>query len=103
MAFSCGHRCTVGIDRDPPMSLDAQGGIKTKHQPFVVGVVLKSCGLGRGSERCVVVNILSTVGTENTYISSIIELWFVNSSCFAFFWLISKRQSKSQTANNQVL
>ena len=36
------------IDRDPPMCLDAQGGIKAKRQPFVVGVVLKSCGLGRG-------------------------------------------------------
>ena len=30
------HRCTVGIDRDPPMCLDAQGGIKAKRQPFVV-------------------------------------------------------------------
>ena len=27
-AFPCGHRCTVGIDWDPPMCLDAQGGIK---------------------------------------------------------------------------
>ena len=43
-----GHRCTVGIDRDPPMCLDAKGGIKAKRQPFVVGVVVKSCGLGRG-------------------------------------------------------
>ena len=42
------HRCTVGIDRDPPMCLDAQGGIKAKRQPFVVGVVLKSYGHGRG-------------------------------------------------------
>ena len=33
--------------------------------PFVAGVVLKSCGHGRG-ERCVVVNILSDVGTETT-------------------------------------
>ena len=48
MAFPCGHRCTVGKDRDPPMCLDAQGGIKAKRQPFVVGVVLKSCGPGRG-------------------------------------------------------
>ena len=47
-AFPCGHRCTVGIDRDPPMCLDAQGGIKAKRQPFVVCVVLKSCGHGRG-------------------------------------------------------
>ena len=30
------------------MCLDAQGGIKAKRQPFVVGVVVKSCGLGRG-------------------------------------------------------
>ena len=47
-AFPCGHRCTVDIDQDPPMCLDAQGGIKAKRQPFVVGVVVKSCGLGRG-------------------------------------------------------
>ena len=33
-AFPCGHRCDVGIDRDPPMCLDAQGGIKAKRQPF---------------------------------------------------------------------
>ena len=46
-AFPCGHRCTVGIDWDPPMCLDAQGGIKAKRQPFVVGVVLKSRGRGR--------------------------------------------------------
>ena len=39
-AFSCGHRCTVSIDRDPPMCLDAQNGIKAKRQPFVAGVVL---------------------------------------------------------------
>ena len=48
MAFPCGHRCTVGIDREPPMSLDAQGGINAKRQPFVVGGIVKSCGLGRG-------------------------------------------------------
>ena len=42
-ALPCGHRCTVGIDRDPPMCFDAQGGIKAKRQNFVVGVVLKSC------------------------------------------------------------
>ena len=47
-AFPCGHRCTVGIDQDPPMCLDAQGGIKAKRQPFVIGVVLKCCGLGGG-------------------------------------------------------
>ena len=39
-AFFCGHRCTVGIDRYPPMCLDAQNGIKAKRQPFVAGVVL---------------------------------------------------------------
>ena len=48
MAFLCGNRCTEGIDWDPPMCLDAKGGIKAKRQPFVVGVVVKSCGLGRG-------------------------------------------------------
>ena len=36
------------IDGDPPMCLDAQGGIKTKRQPFVVGAVVKSCCLVRG-------------------------------------------------------
>ena len=30
------------------MCLDAQGGIKAERQPFVVGVVVKSCSLGRG-------------------------------------------------------
>ena len=30
------------------MCLDAQGGIKAERQPFVVGVVVKSCGLERG-------------------------------------------------------
>ena len=65
-AFPCGHRCTVGIDRDSPMCLDAHGGIKAKRQPFVVGSreVMWSW---TWSGRCVVVNILSTVGTENTY------------------------------------
>ena len=45
-----GHpfRASVGLDQDPPMCLDAQGGINGKRQPFVVGVVLKSCGHGRG-------------------------------------------------------
>ena len=47
-AFSCGHRCAVGIDRDPPMCLDALGDIKAKRQPFVAGVVLGSCGHGHG-------------------------------------------------------
>ena len=47
-AFPCRHLCTVGIDQDPPMCFDAQGGIKAKRQPFVVGVVVKSCGLGCG-------------------------------------------------------
>ena len=81
-AFPCGHRCTVGIDRDPPECLDAQGGIKAKRQPFVVGVVLKSCCLGRG--RRVVVNILSDVVTENTYssrscwVGEKVERWGLN-------------------------
>ena len=30
------------------MCLDAQGGTKAERQPFVVGVVLKSCGHERG-------------------------------------------------------
>ena len=47
-AFACGNLCTEGIDQDPPMCFDAQGGIKAKSQPFVVGAVVKSCGLGRG-------------------------------------------------------
>ena len=68
--FPCGHRCTVGIDRDPPMCLDDQGGIKAKRRAFVVGVV------GTWSERCVVVNILPTVGTENTYTPARLEALF---------------------------
>ena len=46
------------------MCLDVQGGMKAKRQPFVIGVVLKSCGLGR---RDVFVNVLSDIGTENTH------------------------------------
>ena len=30
------------------MCIDAQDGIKAKRQPFMVGVVVKSRGLGRG-------------------------------------------------------
>ena len=37
-----------------------------ERQPFVVGVVLKSCGLGRGHHGKDVY-ILSTVETENSY------------------------------------
>ena len=49
------HWCTVGIDRDPPACNRTQGDVTAERQPFVVGVVLKSCGLGRGhhGERCV--------------------------------------------------
>ena len=51
-AFPCGHRCTVGIDRDSPMCLDAQGGIQAKRQPFVAGVVLYSCVLNVIGQMC---------------------------------------------------
>ena len=61
------------------MCLDAEGGIKAKRQPFVFGVVLKSCGHGLWSERCVVVNILSTVGTENFYTPAPREALFKSS------------------------
>ena len=40
--------CTVGIDRDPPACSHIQGDVTTERKPFVVGVVLKSRGLGRG-------------------------------------------------------
>ena len=50
------------------MCHDAQGGIKAKREPFVVGVFLKSRFRGR---RGVVVNILSDVGIENTYICNV--------------------------------
>ena len=70
------HRCTVDIDRDPPTCLDAQGGIQAKRQPFVAGVVLKSCGLGRG----VVVHIMSDVGTVNTCTPARLEALFTSSS-----------------------
>ena len=54
------HLCSVGIDLDPPMCLDAQSDIIAKRQHF--------CGMWSWtwSEKCVVVNILSDVGTENT-------------------------------------
>ena len=44
----------AGIDRDPPACSHIQGDVTAERQPFVVGVVLKSCGLGRGhhGERC---------------------------------------------------
>ena len=46
--FPLGHRCTVGCPcRDPPVCLDAQGGIKAERQPFCGcwSVVLSlSCG-----------------------------------------------------------
>ena len=42
------RQCTVGIDRDPPASRHIQGDVTAECQPFVVGVVLKSCGPGRG-------------------------------------------------------
>ena len=47
--------CTVGVDRDPPACSHVQGDVTAERQPFVVCVVLKSCGLGRGhhGERCV--------------------------------------------------
>ena len=46
--FPCGHRCTVGIDRDPPMRLDAQGGIKAKRQPYCGWCCLEAMCLVRG-------------------------------------------------------
>ena len=46
-AFPCGHRCTVGVDRDPPMCLDAQGGIKAKRQPFCGWCCFMCLGYGR--------------------------------------------------------
>ena len=35
-----GHRCTVGVNRDPPVCHDVQGDIVTERQPFVVVVVV---------------------------------------------------------------
>ena len=49
------------------MCLDAQGGIKAKRQPIVVGCGREVLWSWTWSERGVVVNILSLVGTENTY------------------------------------
>ena len=49
------------------MCLNAQGGIKAKRQPFVVGVSLEVMLSWTWSERWVVVNILSDVGSENNY------------------------------------
>ena len=72
-AFPCGHRCTVGIDWDPPMCLDAQGGIKAKRQPICGWCCLEVMWSWTRSERCVVVNILSDVGSENTYKKTTVE------------------------------
>ena len=47
-AFPCGHRRTVGIDWDPPMCLDAQGGIKAKRQPCCGWCCLEVMCPGRG-------------------------------------------------------
>ena len=74
------RRCTVDIDRDPPKCLDAQGGIKAERQPFVAGVGLKSCGLGRG----VVVHIMSDVGTVNTCTPARLEALFTSSQSSPF-------------------
>ena len=57
----------MGIDRDPPACSHIQGDVTAERQPFVVGAVLKSCGLGRGHHGERDVYILSTVETENTY------------------------------------
>ena len=35
-----GHRCTVGVNRDPPVCHDVQGDIVTERQPVVVVVVV---------------------------------------------------------------
>ena len=51
--------------------------------PFEAGVVLKPCGQGRG-RRCVVVNILSGVGTENTYTPGRLEALFTSSQSSPF-------------------
>ena len=65
-AFPCGHRCTVGIDRDRPVCLDAQGGIKAKRQPFGVGVVLKPCCLGNGRKDVLSLTFCQMLELENT-------------------------------------
>ena len=64
------------------MCLDAQGGIKAKRQPFVAGVILKSCVLDVVGED--VVDILSPVGTENTYTSARLEALFTSSQSSPF-------------------
>ena len=49
------------------MCLDAQGGIKAKRQPFCGWCCLEVMWSWTWSEKCVVVNTLSDVGTDNTY------------------------------------
>ena len=71
-AFPCGHRCTVGIDRDPPMCHDAQGDIKAKRQPLCGWCCLVVTCLGR-DRRDVFGYILSDVRTENTYTHARLE------------------------------
>ena len=61
------------------MCLDAQGGIKAKRQPHVVGAIVKSCGVGRDRRDVFVVIIQSNVKTENTYRTARLEALFKSS------------------------
>ena len=50
----------MGNDRDPPACSHIQGDVTAERQPFVVGVVLKSCGLGRGRQACAGTSVSSS-------------------------------------------
>ena len=61
--------CTVGVDQDTPKCNPIQGVVTAERQPFVL-VYPEVVWSWTWSERRVVVNILSTVGNENTYTKS---------------------------------
>ena len=61
------------------MCLDAQGGIKAKRQLLCGWCCLEVMLSWTWSERCVVVNILSDVGTENTHTPARLEALFKSS------------------------
>ena len=67
------HRC-----------VDAQGGIKAKRQPFRGWFRLEVMWSWTWSEKCVVVNILSDVGTENADTPARLEGLFTSSQSSPF-------------------
>ena len=97
-AFPCGYRCTAGIERDPTMCLD----MPRRHQSNAPSLCSREVMWSwTWSERCVVVNILSTVGTENTYTPARLEELFKSSQPSPF--VPSRIRSPSFLASDHVL